>query len=93
LVTGGTGATCRTKDSEKGRTDMNEERVMAEQQKLNDEVRKHMVCMKWIWFWVRYAACMALILGGFFCLARTKGAFGDVPMVLGVVAFLRLMKA
>ena len=80
-------------ESAEGNDAMTEDREKTEQEKLNERVRKHMEFMKGLGFLAKYVGCLLLVMGGFFLLLQTKGAFGDVPLVLGVLLIVWLFKA
>ena len=71
---------------------MTEDREKQEQVELNAQVKRHMEFMKGLGFGAKYVGCLALVTGGFLLLLRTNGAFGDVPMVLGVVFMVMIFK-
>ena len=63
------------------------------QAELNARVKTHMEFMKNLGWVVKYVLCMGLAMVGVFCLLETKGHFGDVPILLGVVGIANLFKA
>jgi hypothetical protein len=66
---------------------------MTEEENRNEEVRQHVRFMKGLGFWLKYGLCMVLVVSGWFFLLQTKGAFGDVPMVLGVLGVLKILRS
>lgn len=62
------------------------------QAELNEEVKRHMEFMQNLGWGVKYVLCLGTAMGGFFALLHTRGDFGDVPMVLGIVGLAVLFK-
>ena len=63
-----------------------------DQDKLNETMRRHLEFMKFLWLFFRMTCGTAMVIGGYVYMLQTKGHFGDVPIVVGVVWMSKLIR-